>query len=100
LALSWAGVRYQMSPNVDGALVYYGFSQNNYGNAIQGGCSSRIVATCSGTLDAISLQADYHLTARLDTYAGALYTAVHDGLASGYLHSTDLNPTIGLRYIF
>jgi hypothetical protein len=42
----------------------------------------------------------YRPAARLDTYAGTLYTAVHDGLASGYLHSTDLNPTIGLRYTF
>jgi hypothetical protein len=25
---------------------------------------------------------------------------VHDGVASGYLHSTNINPTIGVRYKF
>jgi hypothetical protein len=29
-----------------------------------------------------------------------MYTGVHNGLANGYLHTTDMNPTIGIRYKF
>jgi hypothetical protein len=29
-----------------------------------------------------------------------MYSGVHDGAASGYLYSTNINPTIGVRYKF
>jgi hypothetical protein len=37
---------------------------------------------------------------RFDAYAGIMFTGVHDGLANGYIHSTNMNPTIGVRYKF
>jgi hypothetical protein len=29
-----------------------------------------------------------------------MYSGVHDGMASGYLSTTNINPTIGVRYKF
>jgi hypothetical protein len=29
-----------------------------------------------------------------------MYSDVHDGLASGYFFTTNINPTIGVRYKF
>jgi len=55
---------------------------------------------CSGSLDAVSLVADYHFTKRLDAYAGAMYSTVADGLASGYLNRNSIDPTIGTRIQF
>ncbi|HXL96957.1 MAG TPA: hypothetical protein VN925_01180, partial [Steroidobacteraceae bacterium] len=71
----------------------------SYGTAAAAGCSSNVSGTCSGTLDAFSFDADYSISKRLDAYAGAMYSAVHDGFANGYLFQTNnINPTIGVRY--
>ena len=35
-----------------------------------------------------------------DVYAGAMYSGVHDGFAAGYLATTNINPTVGIRYKF
>jgi hypothetical protein len=29
-----------------------------------------------------------------------MYSGVHDGVASGYIYSTNINPTVGVRYRF
>jgi hypothetical protein len=29
-----------------------------------------------------------------------MYSGVHNGVASGYIHSTNINPTVGVRYKF
>jgi hypothetical protein len=29
-----------------------------------------------------------------------MYSAVHDGMANGYLYTTNINPTLGVRYKF
>ena len=62
------------------------------------GCSTNIAATCSGTLDAFSFNADWRITKRFDAYAGAMYSQTVNGLASGFLHNNNIDPTIGLRY--
>ena len=100
LQVYWAGVRYSVTEALDLVGAYYGYHQNSYGVGSSAGCSTSIAATCSGTLEGISFDADYRLSKRFDTYAGIMFTGVHDGLANGYIHSTDMNPTIGLRYKF
>ena len=100
LQVYWAGVRYTVIEALDLVAAYYGYHQNSYGVGSSAGCSTNMAATCSGTLEGISFDADYRLTKRFDTYAGIMFTGVHDGLANGYIHSTDMNPTIGLRYKF
>jgi predicted porin len=87
-------------PHLDLTAAYYGYSQNAYGTGAQAGCTTTAHSTCSGSLDAFSFDADYRFDVHFDTYLGAMYSGVHDGAASGYLHSTNINPTIGIRYKF
>lgn len=100
LQVFWAGLKYTVVPDVDLTAAYYGYKQNSYGAGPSAGCSGTQSFTCSGMLDAYSFDAEYRVTKRFDTYAGVMYTGVHNGLANGYLHSTDMNPTIGVRYKF
>jgi predicted porin len=97
----WAGVKYKVVPDVELTAAYYGYKQNAYGTGAVAGCSSTIDATCSGSLDAISFDADWRLSKRFDAYAGVMYTGVHGGMANGYVfHTNDVNPTVGIRFSF
>jgi predicted porin len=96
----WTGVRYTVAPGLDLTAAYYGYQQNAYGTGKQAGCSTSAHSACSGSLEAYSLDADYHFNKHFDAYLGAMYSGVHDGVASGYIYSTDINPTVGVRYKF
>jgi predicted porin len=97
----WAGVKYKVVPDVELTAAYYGYKQNAYGAGAVADCSSTIDATCSGSLDAVSFDADWRLSKRFDAYAGVMYTGVHGGMANGYVfHTTDMNPTVGIRFSF
>lgn len=96
----WSGVRYTVSPGLDLTAAYYGYTQNAYGTGKQAGCSTAAHSTCSGSLEAFSIDADYHFNKHFDAYLGAMYSGVHNGAASGYLDSTNINPTVGARYKF
>jgi predicted porin len=96
----WTGARYTVLPGLDLTVAYYGYQQNAYGTGKQAGCSTSAHSSCSGSLEAFSFDADYRFTKHFDAYLGAMYSGVHDGAASGYLYSTDINPTIGVRYKF
>ena len=96
----WTGVRYTVSPNLELTAAYYGYNQNAYGTGTQAACSTAAHSTCSGRLDAFSIDADYRFNKRFDAYLGVMYSGVHDGAASGYIFSTNINPTIGVRYKF
>jgi predicted porin len=101
LQVFWAGVKYKVIPDVELTAAYYGYKQNAYGTGAVAGCSSNIDATCSGIEDAISFDADWRLSKRFDAYAGVMYTGVRGGLANGYVfHTTDMNPTVGVRFTF
>jgi predicted porin len=101
LNVYWAGVRYSVLPKLDLTAAYYGYRQNAYGTGSLAGCSTDAHSVCSGTFVAYSLDADYRITKRLDAYAGFMYSSVSDGLANGYLYfTTNVNPTIGVRYSF
>jgi predicted porin len=96
----WAGVRYTVIPRLDLTAAAYGVHQNAYGTGTQAGCSTNAYGTCSGTIEAFSFDADYRFNVHFDAYVGAMYSGVHDGMASGYLSTTNINPTIGVRYKF
>jgi predicted porin len=96
----WTGVRYSVSPYLDLTAAYYGYQQNAYGTGIQSGCATAAHSTCSGSFEAFSFDADYRFNPHFDAYVGAMYSGVHDGVASGYLQTTNINPTIGVRYKF
>ena len=96
----WTGVRYSVLPYLDLTAAYYGYHQNAYGTGKQAGCTTSAHSTCSGSFEAFSFDADYRFNKHFDAYLGAMYSGVHDGVASGYLSTTNVNPTIGVRYKF
>ena len=96
----WTGVRYTVIPHLDLTVAYYGYHQNAYGTGKQAGCSTSAHSVCSGSLEAFSFDADYRFNMHFDAYLGAMYSGVHDGVASGYLYTTNINPTVGVRYKF
>jgi predicted porin len=100
LQVYWTGVRYTVIPHLELTAAYYRVHQNAYGTGTQAGCSTTSHSVCSGSLEALSFDADYHLNVHFDAYLGAMYSGVHDGLANGYIYSTDINPTVGVRYKF
>ena len=58
-------------------------------------CNTFAAAICTGTPDA-----DRKFAKKFDAYAGVIFCEVDNGLASGYLYRTNVNPTIGLRFRF
>jgi hypothetical protein len=100
LQVYWTGVRYSVSPHLDLTAAYYGYQQNAYGTGTQASCTTAAHSTCSGSFEAFSFDADYRFNQHFDAYAGAMYSGVHDGVASGYLETSNINPTVGVRYKF
>lgn len=96
----WTGIRYAVIAHLELTAAYYGVHQSAYAAGTQAGCSTSAHSTCSGSLEAFSIDADYRFNVHLDVYLGAMYSGVHDGLASGYLYTTNINPTLGVRYKF
>ena len=101
LNVYWGGLRYTPIPHLDLTAAYYGFHQNSYATGANAGCSSKVSGACSGNFDDFSFDADYAFTKRFDAYVGAMYSGVHNGLANGYdFHTTNINPTVGVRFKF
>ncbi|HEY1898858.1 MAG TPA: porin [Steroidobacteraceae bacterium] len=96
----WTGVRYTVIPHLDLTVAYYGVHQNAYGTGTLANCSTAAHSVCSGSLEAYSFDADYRFNVHFDAYLGALYSGAHDGMASGYFYSTNINPTVGVRCKF
>ena len=97
----WTGIRYTVIPPLELTVAYYGYHQNAYGTGKQAGCSTAANSACSGSFEAFSVDADYHFNKHFDAYLGAMYSGVHDGVASGYaFETTNIDPTIGVRYKF
>jgi predicted porin len=101
LNVYWGGVRYTPIPHLDLTAAYYGVHQNSFATGANAGCDSRANGACSGNLDDFSFDADYAFTKRFDAYIGVMYSGVKNGLANGYdFNTTNLNPTIGVRFKF
>ena len=97
LQVFWAGAKYAFRPDIDLIAAYYHEQQNSFqGN----GCSNSTFAACSGQLDAVSVVADYRFAKRFDVYAGAMFSKVSNGLSSGFLNTSTIDPTVGLRFTF
>lgn len=97
LQVFWTGAKYAVRSDVDLMAAYYHQQQNSFGPV---GCSNASLATCSGQLDAVSLVVDYRFAKRFDAYAGVMYSQVSNGLASGFLNRSTVDPTAGLRFQF
>lgn len=100
LQVYWAGAKYTVMSDLDLTAGIYAYKQNSYATGANTLCASNIAGSCSGTLTAWSVSADYRVTKRLDTYIGVMYSEVAGGLSNGYLNTNTADPTIGLRYKF
>lgn len=100
LQVYWAGAKFTLPSGLDLIAAYYGYSQNSYAAGKDAGCSTIVSGACSGTESVVSFSADYHFTKRFDVYAGAMWTEVRNGLANGFLNTSNVDPTIGLRWRF
>jgi len=105
LQVFWGGAKYAIRPDLDLSVAYYHEAQNSF----QGGtpatlnaahCSNASLTQCSGQLDAVSFVADYRFAKRFDAYAGIMWSQVSNGLASGFLQRSSIDPTVGLRFQF
>jgi predicted porin len=100
LEVFWAGAKWALTPDVDLAAAYYGYRQMSFATGANAGCASTVASACRGTERALGVLADYRLAPHLDTYLGALWSEVADGLASGYLQSSTITSTVGVRLRF
>jgi predicted porin len=100
LQVYWAGARYSPTPELTVAIAYYGEKQNAFAAGAEANCSNTSSGSCSGNLHVASTSVDYHFTKRFDTYAGIMWSNVSHGLANGYLNTSMVDPTIGMRFSF
>jgi predicted porin len=97
LQISWLGVRYSATPQLDLVGAYYQYNQSSYAKIA---CADMSASNCSGELHDASGVADYHLTKRFDIYLGFNYSRVTNGLAQGYLYTSAWAPMAGFRFNF
>jgi predicted porin len=104
----WTGVKYAYDSKTDITLSYYREWQNDFRLPSTCSVAAGFRSSCAGTLNEISLYADYHFTKRFDIYGGITYSDVSGGLAIAiphgpgvpYYYNDNLAPTVGARYAF
>ncbi len=104
---AWVGAKYAVRSDLDVAASYYYEGQNTYAGSSKPNCAAAaapgqgtVSSNCSGTTQAVSGLIDWRPVKRLDVYAGVMYSEVTGGMASGFLHSNNVDPTVGLRLNF
>jgi predicted porin len=115
LQVFWVGAKYSVRADLDVAVAYYHENQNSFiiGNGTNptGTCNTAVSGGCSGSLDAVSLVADWRFARHFDAYAGVMWSQVQNGLANGFALANGLpgttgnkasafDPGVGLRYQF
>jgi predicted porin len=122
LQVAWVGATYSIRPDLDITGAYYYASQNNFDPANLSRAAAvaaclpnstkpsaatgfqRLQGTantyCAGHENAVSGLLDWRPLKRLDVYGGVMFSQVTGGLASGFFHTTNVAPTVGLRLTF
>jgi predicted porin len=93
----WIGGRYAFTDTFDVGAAYYHYIQDSFAPKY---CNNISSSACAGTLDAVSFDADWQFAKKFDAYAGVMFSEVHNGLANGYLQTTNIAPTAGVRFRF
>ncbi len=104
----WTGAKYTYRSKTDFTFAWYQQRQNDFRSPPTCSVAAGFRSSCAGTLNEGSLYADYHLTKRLDGFAGIAYSWVTGGLAiaiphgPGVPYNSDNNfaPTVGVRFAF
>ncbi len=108
LNIWWTGAKYTFREKTDVTVAWYQQRQNDFRVPQTCNAAAGFRSSCAGTLDEVSLYADYHFTKRMDGYVGVAYSVVTGGLAIAiphgpgvpYLFPTNVAPTIGVRFAF
>jgi len=100
LQVFWSGVKWSVTPDFYLAAAWYGYRQNSFATGKNAGCSSAVESGCSGAENAFAVLGDYRFSARCDAYLGTFWNGVQDGLANGFLHTSTLSTTVGVRVRF
>ncbi len=100
LQFEFVGYKLPVTPKLDWTVAWYRMEQSAFGTGATAGCNDTRAATCSGLLNAYSTDLVYKMSKRLDAYGGMMWSGVKGGLASGFLHTNTIDPTIGMRYTF
>jgi predicted porin len=98
--LWWAGVQYAVSDKLKLYGAYYYGWQNDYNLTAVCNPGGAGAASCAGHVDVTSIAATYQFNKNWSAYGGISYSTVHGGNAYGYLVSSVISPTIGLRLRF
>ena len=88
------------TPRFELTAAYYGIKQNSYATGANAGCTTDNAGNCRGTENVYSLAGVLHMSKRFDGYAGVMYSQVSGGLSSGFLNTSTVVPTIGVRFKF
>jgi predicted porin len=104
----WTGAKYAFNKKTDITLAWYRQWQNDFRVPPECSVTAGFRASCSGSLNEISLYADHHFTPRFDAFAGLAYSYVTGGLSIAiphgpgvpYFHNSNFAPLIGARFAF
>jgi predicted porin len=70
----WTGVKYAITDNLDLIGAYYHYTQPTFGAFVN--CTNPAAfANCHGTMDAVSVVADWQFAKKFDAYAGIMFLA-------------------------
>jgi predicted porin len=97
----WTGAKYAVRPDLDLAFGYYFQSQNNFNTVACTGSGINISSSkCAGGQQGVSFLIDWRPWKRVDLYAGVMRTSVYGGLANGFNHQVNWDPSAGIRVRF
>ena len=99
----WVGAKYNIGTDLSAAASFTYGIQNDFlpsPATCTGSGASTSSPRCAGSQSAISFLLDYKPLARADLYGGVMITNVYGGLASGFIKTQNIDPTVGLRIRF
>jgi predicted porin len=103
LNIAWTGARYAVRSNIDLAVGVYWEHQNDFlpAPAVCTGSGTATSSTrCAGDRWSYSFMVDYRPVNRISLYGGMMVSNVSGGIASGFLHTQNVDPTVGIRFRF
>jgi predicted porin len=105
LDMVFLGFSYQISPQWKAGAAYYRFQQNSFGFGVVSPayskvrCSSTAFSNCAGWEDVVGARVEYQASKNIVIYGGGAFSEVHAGMRAGFLHGSQFDPTIGVRFI-
>jgi predicted porin len=99
----WTGLRYSVWSNLELAGGVYWESHNDFlapPAVCTGSGSATSNSRCAGGRYSYSFLVDYRPIPRVSLYGGLLVSTVYGGAASGFLHTENVAPTVGMRIRF